>query len=276
MRSAVSFVDNSHFPKTATVDAISICLLICRKCEIESSTLSHRRLDPDAAPIALDDALTDRKTDASTRDRAPVKPLEYAENRQIILRLDSDAIVGYRETPFVVSMLGGEVNTGRTQPKGPRFESYVRTQAFLDFEILLALRLTESRDWRGKTAGTAGRLPAMHRSSAARFEFVRNRYFNASDFFTRSGPDFLKRNQWQRLRCYDLYCSFRMGQRTRAKAIAADNPAVDQYYALLTEYRDQRIKHEGAVSTAFENLLTTLANRTSQFNIADSFERTIP
>jgi hypothetical protein len=34
-----------------------------------------------------------------------------------------------------------------------------------------------------------------------------------------------------------------------------------QYYSLLDAYRRQRVKHEGAVSTAFENLLTTLAKQ---------------
>jgi hypothetical protein len=46
---------------------------------------------------------------------------------------------------------------------------------------------------------------------------------------------------------------------TRNKTIAADNPAFDQYYALLAEYREQRVHHEGAVSTAFENLLAQLS-----------------
>lgn len=52
-----------------------------------------------------------------------------------------------------------------------------------------------------------------------------------------------------------------MAQRTARKTIKADNPVFDQYYSLLDEYRHQRVKHEGAVSTAFENLLTTLAKQ---------------
>jgi predicted helicase len=47
----------------------------------------------------------------------------------------------------------------------------------------------------------------------------------------------------------------------KRKAIAADNPAFDQYYALLAEYREQRVHHEGAVSTAFENLLAQLSKQ---------------
>jgi hypothetical protein len=43
--------------------------------------------------------------------------------------------------------------------------------------------------------------------------------------------------------------------------ITADHPAIKQYYALLKEFQDQRVKHEGAVSTAFENLLTHLAKQ---------------
>jgi hypothetical protein len=41
----------------------------------------------------------------------------------------------------------------------------------------------------------------------------------------------------------------------------AGQPGFDQYYSLLDEYRQQRVKHVGAVSTAFENLLTTLATQ---------------
>jgi predicted helicase len=47
----------------------------------------------------------------------------------------------------------------------------------------------------------------------------------------------------------------------RNKAITATSPEIDQYYALLAEYRQQRVRHEGAVSTAFENLLTQLAKQ---------------
>jgi len=52
-----------------------------------------------------------------------------------------------------------------------------------------------------------------------------------------------------------------LAQRSARKTIKPDNPAFDQYYALLEGYRTQRVKHEGAVSTAFENLLTTLAKQ---------------
>lgn len=38
--------------------------------------------------------------------------------------------------------------------------------------------------------------------------------------------------------------------------IDADNPAIEQYYATLLEYKNQQLLYEGAVSTAFENLLT--------------------
>jgi predicted helicase len=52
-----------------------------------------------------------------------------------------------------------------------------------------------------------------------------------------------------------------MAKRTRNTKISADHPAIAKYYATLEEYRDQRVAHEGAVSTAFENLLTTLAKQ---------------
>lgn len=41
--------------------------------------------------------------------------------------------------------------------------------------------------------------------------------------------------------------------------ISADHPAINDYYSLLDKYRTQRVAHEGAVSTAFENLLTQLS-----------------
>lgn len=53
-----------------------------------------------------------------------------------------------------------------------------------------------------------------------------------------------------------------MPPRASKKAtITADQPAVKQYYALLKEYEGQHVKHEGAVSTAFENLLTHLVKQ---------------
>ena len=48
---------------------------------------------------------------------------------------------------------------------------------------------------------------------------------------------------------------------SKKTTITADHPAVGQYYALLKEFQNQRVKHEGAVSTAFENLLTHLAKQ---------------
>jgi hypothetical protein len=54
--------------------------------------------------------------------------------------------------------------------------------------------------------------------------------------------------------------------RTMAKsklttAIDVDHPALALYYATLAEYKSQGVHHEGAVSTAFENLLTALARQ---------------
>lgn len=45
------------------------------------------------------------------------------------------------------------------------------------------------------------------------------------------------------------------------RTIRPENPAFAQYYSRLGEYRSQRVRHEGAVSTAFENLLTALAKQ---------------
>jgi predicted helicase len=47
----------------------------------------------------------------------------------------------------------------------------------------------------------------------------------------------------------------------QGKAIKPENPAFNEYYSRLEEYRKQRVRHEGAVSTAFENLLTALAKQ---------------
>jgi hypothetical protein len=52
---------------------------------------------------------------------------------------------------------------------------------------------------------------------------------------------------------------------SKKTTITADHPAVEQYCALLREFKNQRVKHEGAVSTAFENLLTHLANKGQEY-----------
>ncbi|HLH36410.1 MAG TPA: type ISP restriction/modification enzyme [Alloacidobacterium sp.] len=53
-----------------------------------------------------------------------------------------------------------------------------------------------------------------------------------------------------------------MGQKASKKTtISADHPIIRQYYSLLKDFQDQRVKHEGAVSTAFENMLTALAKQ---------------
>lgn len=46
---------------------------------------------------------------------------------------------------------------------------------------------------------------------------------------------------------------------SKRTTITTDHAAVEQYYSLLKDFQNQRVKHEGAVSTAFENLLTHLA-----------------
>jgi predicted helicase len=52
-----------------------------------------------------------------------------------------------------------------------------------------------------------------------------------------------------------------MANRKRNTSLGIDHPAIAQYYGTLAEYEDQRVHHEGAVSTAFENLLTTLSKQ---------------
>jgi predicted helicase len=48
---------------------------------------------------------------------------------------------------------------------------------------------------------------------------------------------------------------------SKKTTISADHPAAKEYYSLLKDFEGQRVKHEGAVSTAFENLLTHLAKQ---------------
>ena len=47
----------------------------------------------------------------------------------------------------------------------------------------------------------------------------------------------------------------------RSTTISPEHPAIGEYYSLLQEFRDQRVRHEGAVSGAFENLLSVLAKQ---------------
>jgi hypothetical protein len=52
-----------------------------------------------------------------------------------------------------------------------------------------------------------------------------------------------------------------MAKQKRTTPIDTDHPAISLYYATLADYKSQRVQHEGAVSTAFENLLTVLAKQ---------------
>ncbi len=46
----------------------------------------------------------------------------------------------------------------------------------------------------------------------------------------------------------------------RSTTISPEHPAIGEYYSLLQEYRDQRVRH-GAVSGAFEDLISVLAKQ---------------
>ena len=53
-----------------------------------------------------------------------------------------------------------------------------------------------------------------------------------------------------------------MGYKAAKKTtITTGHAAIKQYYLLLAEFQGQHVKHEGAVSTAFENMLTALAKQ---------------
>src|SRR5689334_21087324 len=71
-----------------------------RQREVKRRALSQRRFDPDAAPVALDNALANSQANARPRVAGSVEPFEYSENLPDILRLDSDAVIFYREEPL--------------------------------------------------------------------------------------------------------------------------------------------------------------------------------
>ena len=76
--------------------------------------MSNLRLNPDPAAIALDYALADRKTNARSRNRFPMKPLEHSEDSLMVLGFDSDPIVRHRKEPVAASFLRRDMNVRRT------------------------------------------------------------------------------------------------------------------------------------------------------------------
>jgi hypothetical protein len=84
---------------------------------VKRGTFPGLRFDRDTAAVALDDFLADGQPDASASELIPfVQPLEHAENPFEVLRIDSQAVVFYREVPFLAAILdGGNVYAGHSQ-----------------------------------------------------------------------------------------------------------------------------------------------------------------
>src|SRR5439155_1094098 len=75
---------------------------VVRDREIKFRSTTQLRFHPDAAVVALDNTLADRKTHARSGDRLAVKSLKRAENLRVVLRSDAEAIVGHNKVPCTV------------------------------------------------------------------------------------------------------------------------------------------------------------------------------
>src|SRR5579862_3374262 len=89
------------------------CSFDSRKREVEGGSLIDLRFDPDASPIAVDNALADRQTNASSGNVLSVQPLEDAENLLVIFRVDTEAVVRHRKAPEAVSPFRRYMNPRR-------------------------------------------------------------------------------------------------------------------------------------------------------------------
>src|SRR5205823_7981930 len=83
--------------------------------EKEGRSLPECRFHPDAAAVALHDALTDRQADSGSRIRMPVQPLENSKDLLNIVGVDPDAVVPHGEMPFFVLTPGANVNLRRVR-----------------------------------------------------------------------------------------------------------------------------------------------------------------
>src|SRR5207253_11446079 len=67
-------------------------------------------LHPDAATVALDNALHQRQSDAGTGILTPMQALEDAEDLFVILRVDADAVIGKRKQPRLILFFHGNAD----------------------------------------------------------------------------------------------------------------------------------------------------------------------
>src|ERR1035437_9065116 len=74
-------------------------LMAVGDCQLERSAPSCFRFHPDPSALALDNFLTDRKTDARTGNFAPMQAFEHAENPVGVLRIDTDSVVAHGKQP---------------------------------------------------------------------------------------------------------------------------------------------------------------------------------
>ncbi len=88
-----------------------------RKREVEHRSRSGPRLHPNPAAVTLNDPLAYGEADASSRVlRSRVQALEDHENLLGVLRVDSDAVISHRKTPFRTSPLGRDMDSRRLSP----------------------------------------------------------------------------------------------------------------------------------------------------------------
>ena len=84
-----------------------------RQSEIERCSFARLRLDPDPATISVDHALADSQADTRPWNVAAVQPLEHAEDRLMVLCIDTHAIIGHGEPPLAILPFRRNLNTGR-------------------------------------------------------------------------------------------------------------------------------------------------------------------
>src|SRR5271170_2538991 len=73
--------------------------MVAGDCEFERRALPRFRLHPDSPALALDNLLTNCKTDASAGNFVSMQPFEHAEHALGVLRIDTDSVVLDRKQP---------------------------------------------------------------------------------------------------------------------------------------------------------------------------------
>src|SRR5215475_7558715 len=84
-----------------------------RQRKEEGRPLTRVAFHPDAAAISFDNAGADGEPQPRPGYSLAMEPFQNAENLGEVLRLDSDSVVGYTETPEQFLPLNADVNTRR-------------------------------------------------------------------------------------------------------------------------------------------------------------------